>query len=187
MPPCLPLDTHGHPIILIGMMGCGKTTVGKELSKATGMPLLDMDAVIEEQIGKSISDIFKDDGEIRFRNLETALLRYLEGRAESATRHAAVISTGGGVVMRPENRAVIRRLGFAVWFHVEIPALLARTARSGNRPLLKTEDRCATLSRLYDLRAPLYAETAHLRLDTTHMDVPSIVHAIYEAAAGFFA
>lgn len=75
---CRPIDTHGRPIILVGMMGSGKTTVGKELSKLTGLPLLDMDSVIEEQIGKSIADIFREDGESRFRALETALLRYLE-------------------------------------------------------------------------------------------------------------
>ncbi len=185
MTPCLPIDTHGRPIILIGLMGCGKTTVGKELSKATGLPLLDMDAVIEEQIGKSISAIFKEDGEARFRALETALLRYLK-RTVGTARGAAIISTGGGVVMRPENRAIIRELGFAVWFRVSVSTLLARTSRSSNRPLLKTDDRLATLTRLDGLRAPLYAETAHLQLETTEMDIPSIVRAVHQAAKSFF-
>lgn len=186
MPPSLPIDTHGRPIILIGLMGCGKTTVGKELSKATGLPLLDMDAVIEEQIGKSIPAIFKEDGEARFRALETALLRYLKGTVGTA-KGAAIISTGGGVVMRPENRSMIRELGFTVWFDVRIPVLLARTARSHNRPLLKTDDRLETLTRLYELRAPLYAQTAHLRLETTEMDVPTIVRTVYGSATRFYA
>ena len=67
----MPIDTKGRPIILIGLMGCGKTTIGKELSKMTGMPLIDMDSIIEEQIGKKISDIFRDEGEGHFRALET--------------------------------------------------------------------------------------------------------------------
>lgn len=182
----LPLDTHGHPLILIGLMGCGKTTVGKELSKATGLPLLDMDAVIEEQIGKSIPAIFKEDGEARFRALETALLRYLDGTV-GTVYGPSIISTGGGVVLREENRAILRRLGFTVWFHVEVPTLVARTSRSGNRPLLKTENRLETLSRLLEQRAPLYAATAHMKLDTTHMEVPEIVRSVHAAAVKFFA
>lgn len=173
-------------VILIGLMGCGKTTVGKELSKATGLPLLDMDSVIEEQIGKSISEIFRDEGEARFRALETALLRYLV-RTADVSRGPAVISTGGGVVLSPANRSMIRQLGFVVWLNVELSSLLARTARAFNRPLLKTDDRLATLRLLQQQRFPLYESAAHLRLDTTDMDVPAIVDVVYAAAARFCA
>lgn len=185
MVPALPIDTHGRPILLIGLMGCGKTTVGKELSKATGLPLLDMDAVIEEQVGKSIPEIFKEDGEAHFRALETALLRYLEGTV-GTRRGSSVISTGGGVVERPENRAILHRLGFTVWLQVGIPTLLSRTARTNNRPLLMADDRETTLRRLLAHRAPLYAQTAHLTLDTADMEVPDIVRFVYDAALRYY-
>ncbi len=181
----LPQETFERPIILIGLMGCGKTTVGKALSKRTGLPLLDMDAVIEEQIGKSISEIFQEEGEGHFRKLETALLRYLE-KSSDASSGAAIISTGGGVVLRPENRRIMRRLGFCVWLNVELSTLLSRTSRGSNRPLLKTRDRRATMEKLLRERTPLYEETAHLRLDTTGMDINGIVCAVQQAAETFF-
>ncbi len=173
-------------IILIGLMGCGKTTVGRELSKMLGMPFLDMDAVIEEQIGKSIPAIFQDEGEARFRALETALLRYLvsdEGCGAGGT--PPIISTGGGVVMREENRHYLRRLGFCVWLNVEVPTLMARTSRSNNRPLLANTNRRAMLEKLATQRNPLYAATAHMQLDSTRMDIPTVVQHIAEAARGF--
>ncbi len=183
MPPII--DTHGRPIILIGLMGCGKTTVGRELSKMLAMPLLDMDAVIEEQIGKPISAIFHDEGEAHFRALETALLRYLEQGAGSSTG-AAIISTGGGVVLRPENRAIMQRLGFCVWLNVAVHALMSRTARNNNRPLLAKGNRRATLERLSRERNPLYAEAAHLQLDSTRMDVMTVARHVRRAAEEFF-
>ena len=176
--------TKGHSIILIGMMGCGKTTVGKELGKATGMPLLDMDAVIEEQRGKSIPEIFRDEGEVHFRALETALLQYLVGTA--GTKPPAIISTGGGVVGRAENRALLRQLGLVVWLDVDVHTLLSRTARTSNRPLLKTPNRRQTMERLLAEREPLYAETAHLRLPGARMDVAQITAAVRREAALFF-
>lgn len=180
------LDSQGRPIILIGLMGCGKTTVGKELSKETGMPLLDMDMVIEEQIGKPIADIFRDEGEAHFRALETALLRYLESEEGFSICRNSIISTGGGVVLRPENREILHRLGFAVWLSVDVEILLNRTARNNNRPLLRRPDRKEVLHQLLALRSPMYAETAHLKLDTSTMDVPSVVRAVHQAACRYF-
>ncbi len=172
--------TGDRSIILIGLMGCGKTTVGRELSKLLGMPFLDMDAVIEEQIGKSISAIFRDEGEAHFRTLETVLLRYLlnEKACESG---APIISTGGGVVLREENRAILRRLGFCVWLDVEVPTLIARTSRNNNRPLLAAPNRREILEKLSAQRNPLYAETAHLHLDSTRMDINAVVGYIADA------
>lgn len=177
-------EARGHSIILIGMMGCGKSTVGKELSKATGMPLLDMDSVIEEQCGKSIPEIFRTEGEYRFRSLETALLQYMVG---SIGRHPSVIvSTGGGVVCRPENRELLRRLGFVVWLDVDLNTLLARTGRASNRPLLKTKDRRSTLDSLLQEREPMYAETACLRLPCGRMDVEEITQTVQRLSRAFF-
>ncbi len=179
------LSTDTLPvIILIGLMGCGKTTAGRELSKLLGKPFLDMDAVIEEQIGKPIPAIFREEGEGHFRALETALLRYLLSE-EGQGAGAAIISTGGGVVLREENRALLRRMGFCVWLNVDVPTLITRTARSNNRPLLLNTDRRAVLEKLSEQRNPLYASTAHLRLDTSRMDIGSVVRSIAEAAQQF--
>lgn len=181
--PTHPIDTKGHPIILIGLMGCGKTTVGKALSKRTGMPLLDTDSIIEEQTGKSIPDIFRLHGESHFRALETALLRYL---LEQSITPAPIISTGGGIVVRPENREILRKLGFTVWLNVSVSALLNRTANSVNRPLLQTPDRKATLSRLLAERRDFYRDAAHCRLDTSRMDVNTAAAHICQRADLFF-
>ncbi len=181
--PTHPLDTKGHPIILVGLMGCGKTTVGKALSKRTGMPLLDTDAIIEEQVGKSIPDIFRDHGEAHFRAMETALLRYL---LEQRISPVPNISTGGGIVVRPENRDILRKLGFTVWLNVSIGALLNRTASSVNRPLLQTGDRRATLTRLLNERRDFYRDAAHCRLDTSRMDVNTVAVHICRRAEHFF-
>lgn len=180
-------DRHApisRSIVLVGLMGCGKTTVGKELSKALCLPFLDMDAVIEEQIGKSIPDIFKDEGEAHFRALETALLQYLESSPENNL--PAVISTGGGVVTRPENREILQRLGFVVWLDVDVRTLAARTSRTANRPLLKNVSRVATLRKLSETRSPLYETVAHLRLRSAKMEIYDIVRRIGVEAEGFF-
>ena len=151
----------------------------------TGMPLIDMDAIIEEQIGKSIPDIFRENGEAHFRALETALLRYIEVTIGSEKGNV-IISTGGGVVLRAVNREILRRIGFTVWFNVDVPTLLERTSRSNNRPLLQSPDRVAIMERLHRERTPLYAETAHLRLDSSSISVRDTVPLIHEAALKFF-
>ncbi len=169
-------------IILIGLMGSGKTTIGKELSRATGLPFLDMDAVIEEQVGMPISEIFRTKGEAHFRALETALLHYME---ETFLRDHKlhVISTGGGVVLRAENRPILRRLGLTVWLNVELPTLLQRTARSHGRPLLMESDREATLRRLIDKRYPLYAETCHVSIKSAQLQPQQVADFIIRYSA----
>lgn len=181
--PMHPLNTNGRPIILIGLMGCGKSTIGKALSMRTGMPLLDTDAVIEEQVGKSIPDIFAEKGEAHFRNLETALLRYL---AEHPAPAPPIISTGGGIIVRPENRKLLHGMGMVVWLNVSVGTLLMRTAHGTNRPLLQTDDRAATLRRLLEQRRPFYAETAHLQMDSGRLDVNTAAHHICMVAERFF-
>ena len=182
--PIHPLETKGRPIILVGLMGCGKTTVGKALSKRTGMPLLDTDAIIEEQIGKPIPEIFAEQGESHFRALETALLRYL---LYNPTPSPSIISTGGGIVVRPENRELLRKLGFTVWLNVSINALLTRTAKSTNRPLLQNTDRRAVFERLDSERRAFYKEAAHCWLEASRLDVNSVAVRVCEEAERFFA
>ena len=186
MPPRFPLNTNGRPLILVGLMGCGKTTVARELSRQTGMPLLDMDAVIEEQIGKTIPEIFADLGEPHFRALETALLRYLADQ-HYTDRRPPIISTGGGVVMREENRRLLRRIGFVVWLNVDLPILMARTARGNNRPLLQTADPEARMPELLAPRAPAYAAAAHISLNCSHSNVFATARRVCKAAGRYFA
>lgn len=179
------LRTNGRPIVLIGLMGSGKSTVGRELSRRTGLPFLDMDAVIEEQVGKCIPDIFREKGEAHFRALETALLRYIENTVQSGAG-AHIISTGGGVVLRAENREILRRLGLCVWLNVDLPNLLARTARAQNRPLLQVDDREAVLRQLLIERSPLYTQASHLRINSSGMKAGEVVDSILRHAGKFF-
>ncbi len=167
---------RARSIVLIGLMGCGKSTVGRELSRYTGLPLLDTDAIIEEQTGMDIPRIFAEQGEPRFRALETALLMYLRDNAGKCT--PSVIATGGGIILRPENRAILRTLGLVVWLDVDLPNLLTRTTRSQNRPLLQACDREDRLSSLLAVRSPLYAETAHLRINSSHMKATEVADEI---------
>ncbi len=173
---------HRH-ILLIGLMGCGKSTIGRTLSKITGRPLLDTDAVIEEQVGMSIPDIFSRKGEKHFRALETALLRYLD---ESKEPSPCIIATGGGIVVRPANRSLIRRLGFTVWLDAEVPILLQRTAHANNRPLLQQNDPKNILEKLTAVRSPFYRETAHRKVDVGSLGVNEIAELILRQSEDFF-
>lgn len=165
-------------------MGCGKTTVGKLISKRTGMPLLDMDALIEEQVGMKIPQIFAERGEAYFRALETALLHYL---VEHPQVPPPVISTGGGVVTRAENRELLRRLGCVIWLNVSVRSLLHRALRSDNRPLLQTGDPAATMHRLWEERSPLYRETAHRIINSSRTEVGEVCRRVCTMAERYFA
>jgi len=177
-------DTKSLPenIVLIGIMGCGKSTVGRELHQRLGYPLIDMDHEIECMAGKPITGIFADDGEESFREMETAVLRGL-AVPDSQRR---IISTGGGVVGREENRRLLRELGYVVWLDAPLPVILERTGNSRHRPLLHTGDPAAKMRGLLEQRGPLYQETAHLRLDTAGLDSGEIAAGILECARYFF-
>lgn len=174
-----------HPqenIVLIGIMGCGKSTIGRELQTHLGYPLVDMDGEIERQAGKPIRDIFAQDGEESFREMETSLLRSL-AKSDSARQ---IISTGGGVVLREENRNLLRSLGYVVWLNAPVDLIYERIASARHRPLLHTADPQRTLRELLAARAPLYESTAHLKLDTAGLDSSEIVTGILECARYFF-
>ncbi|MDP3850926.1 MAG: shikimate kinase [Luteolibacter sp.] len=169
-------------IVLIGFMGCGKSTVGRELHHRLGYPLVDMDLVIESRAGKPISAIFADEGETAFRDMETRLLMEL---AES-TAPRQIISTGGGVVGRSENRTLLRDLGYVVWLDAPVSVILERTGKSRARPLLQDDDPAARARKLMAEREPLYQETAHLKLDTAGLDSAELATGILECARYFF-
>ncbi len=169
-------------IVLIGFMGSGKSTVGRELHQRLGYPLVDMDHAIEQRSGKPITAIFAEDGESAFRDSETALLKELN----DPTAPRRIISTGGGIVTRPENRPLLKLLGYVVWLHAPADVILARTRKTRNRPLLDTEDPAARIHALMQEREPFYQEAAHLKLDTSGLCSAELASGILECSRYFF-
>lgn len=142
------MDRH---IVLIGMMGAGKTAIGSELGRRLSVPFTDSDAEIEAAAAMTIAEIFARDGEAFFRDRETQVLaRILKGRP-------GIVSTGGGAWMRPENRELIRQGGVSVWLNCDLDTLWHRVRQRPTRPLLQTEDPRGTLARLLEARNPTYA------------------------------
>jgi shikimate kinase len=169
-------------IVLIGFMGSGKTTVGRELHHRLGYPLVDMDQMIEQRVGKSITTIFAEQGEAAFREMETAVLLELA----LSDRQQRIISTGGGVVGSEENREILKRMGYVVWLDAPVQVIAERTAKSRTRPLLLDENPEEKIRDLMAKRQPLYQETAHLKLDTAGLDSKELATGILECASYFF-
>lgn len=139
-------------IVMIGMMGAGKTALGSELARRMQVPFTDSDAEIEAAAAMSISEIFARDGEAFFRDRETQVLsRILKGAA-------GIVSTGGGAWMRAENRELIGRHGLSVWLKCDLEILWQRVRQRSTRPLLKTPDPKGTLAGLIAQRYPVYEE-----------------------------
>ncbi|GIK79805.1 MAG: shikimate kinase [Pseudorhodoplanes sp.] len=143
----------GHrSIVLIGMMGAGKSSVGRKLAVRLGLPFVDADSEIEQAAGMSIPDIFEIHGEAEFRAGEARVIaRLLEGGPQ-------VLATGGGAYMNVATRALIREKGISVWLRADFEVLLRRIRRRNDRPMLKTADPAATLRQLIDVRYPVYTE-----------------------------
>lgn len=150
-------------VILIGMMGSGKTTVGRLLAERTGREFIDLDAMIESRVGKRIVDIFSDQGEEGFRDLETATLHDVVGATH------AVIATGGGVVIRPENRRVLQQLGLVVWLDAPPDVLLKRIGDDESRPMLHGQNPQKRIERLLSERRGFYADASNIHLDTSEL------------------
>ena len=159
----------GINLYLIGMMGSGKTTVGRELAAKIGYGFCDTDAVIEKVAGKSINDIFTSDGEEGFRELEGKVL----GELAAFTRLA--IATGGGIVLRRENWSYLQQ-GLVIWLDVPVEILLSRLAGDTTRPLLQVSDREGELKTRLDQRKRLYAQ-ADLRITVTNEETPEQIAA----------
>lgn len=144
-------------VVLVGMMGAGKTAVGTALARHLGVPFLDSDVEIESAAGRSIPEIFERDGEVFFRDREAQVItRLLSGPP-------AILSAGGGAYLDPGTRARIRALALAVWLDATLEILWQRVRHRTTRPLLRTPDPRGTLARLLAERAPAYAE-ADLRV-----------------------
>lgn len=139
-------------LVLVGMMGAGKSAIGRKLAQRLNLPFVDADAEIERAAGMNISDIFAKHGEPYFRAGEARVIaRLLEGGPQ-------VLATGGGAFMHPQSREAIRAKGISVWLKAEYDVLMKRIKRRGDRPMLKTEDPGETLRRLMQERDPVYAE-----------------------------
>lgn len=147
-----PRELADRAIVLVGLMGAGKSTVGRRLAGELGLPFHDADQEIEKAAGCSISDFFERFGEPAFREGERRVI----ARLLAGPRH--VLATGGGAFMDPATRNIIRRLGISVWLKADIDLLMARVLKRPTRPLLKTADPRATMERLMKERYPVYAE-----------------------------
>ena len=152
-PPLADLLPEGRSIVLVGLMGAGKSSIGRRLAQRLGLDFVDADHEIERAAGCTIEEIFARFGEPAFRDGERRVIsRLLEDRAP------IVLATGGGAYMDPETREAIRRFGISVWLRADLDVLLRRVGRRSNRPLLKQGDPREVLARLMALRHPAYAE-----------------------------
>lgn len=162
--PPAPAGVHGN-LVLVGPMGAGKTTIGKRLARKFGLEFVDLDRVIEQASGVRIALIFEHEGEPGFREREHRAL------AEACAHGGQVIATGGGAVLRADNRALLRRAGFVVWLRTPVDRQLQRLARDTSRPLLATPDREQRLTEMARLRDPLYREVADLVFESQQAHV----------------
>ena len=140
-----------RPIVLVGLMGAGKTSVGRRLAEKLGIPFVDADHEIEAAAGKSIKEIFADHGEPYFREGERRVIQRLIGNG------AQVLATGGGAYMNEETRQRIQESGISVWLRATLPILMKRVMKRQDRPLLQNEDPEAVMRGLIDKRYPVYA------------------------------
>ena len=162
-------------IFLVGMMGAGKTTLGKALAQRLAREFLDTDRVLVERTGVAVATIFDIEGEPGFRRRETLAL------AELAERSECVVATGGGIVLAPENRQAMRAAGTVIYLRARLENLWERTRLDSTRPLLSTSDPRGTLARLLEEREPLYREVAHLVVETGSQSAATLVNRVAAA------
>ena len=166
-----PLDDSSRArgnIFLVGLMGSGKTSVGKVLARMLDKTFVDSDHEIECATGVRIPVIFEIEGEPKFRERERKMI------AELVVRDNVMLATGGGVILAPENRENLKRNGTVIYLRVPVKSLLRRTQRDRNRPLLQVADPAVKLQELYAARDPLYRETADLIFDTNNQSVRAL-------------
>jgi len=160
-------------VVLIGLPGAGKTTVGRQLARRLRVPFVDSDHVIEQRLGISIRDYFSQAGEEQFRNIEQGVIDELTSSEETQ-----VLSTGGGVVLRQENRAVMHGRGWVVYLRSFPDEIYRRLKNDSSRPLLQVGDPLSKLRELFEVRDPLYRETAHFTMETGRPTVSTTVNMI---------
>ena len=159
-------------LVLVGLPGSGKTTVGRQLARRLHLPFVDSDHAIEQRLGCTIREYFEREGEDRFRDIESEVL------ADLCQNHHGVLSTGGGSVLRPINRERLRQHGHVFYLRSSPEEVFRRLRNDQNRPLLQVADPQARLRDLFEKRDPLYRETAHYVIETGRPSVSTLVNMI---------
>jgi shikimate kinase len=161
-------------IYLIGLMGAGKTTIGRQLAKALAVPFYDSDKAIEENTGVDIPTIFEFEGEQGFRDREQKMIEKL------TQLQGIVLATGGGAILREENRRLLKENGYIVYLQCSVDRILERTRRDTQRPLLKADNPKENLQYLFEQRQALYLSCANFKIDTGVLKSKTVVSRILE-------
>lgn len=165
------------PVVLVGMMGAGKSYLGATLARQLGLPFRDSDKLIEEKAGLPVTDIFADFGEAKFREAERNTIKDVLGQGTS------VIATGGGALTSPETLALLKKDSIMIWLDADIETLWQRVQKSQTRPLLKTDDPKDRLATLLAERKNLYNQ-AHITVKTglgsQQKDIDALIKGLYE-------
>jgi len=165
--------------VLIGFMGCGKSSVGRRLAALTGHRFVDTDDQIVQSEGRNITEIFASEGEEHFRELEKRTVENFVGVC------GIILSSGGGLVLRQDNRENLKKIGIVAWLDAEPDILFERASRSGKRPLLQTENPRETFDRLLDTRREFYTAAADFRLDSTNLSHDEAAQRLLDEAMRF--
>ena len=166
------MQNSTNNIFLVGLMGSGKTTIGRSLAKKLNLRFVDADQEIETRTGASIPLIFEIEGEASFRQREADVIRDL------TAQQGIVLATGGGAVLNETSRKLLRERGTVVYLRASVASILQRTSHDRNRPLLQTADPRAKIEELSRKRSPLYQEVAHITIETGRPNVHSVVQNI---------
>jgi shikimate kinase len=174
------MNRHSRSIVLVGMMGAGKSSVGVCLRRRTGLKLFDTDEIVTSKFGMPISEIFSKYGENKFRDAETEALQAL------AISEPIVIVTGGGIVLRKENIHLLKELGVVTWLEADEKTLFKRASRAGSRPLLQCKNPRQAFTRMLRARQPLYAKIADIRVDTSVLTDEEVAVAILSRFSRYY-
>ena len=166
------MNQRSRSIVLIGVMGAGKSSVGRCLHRRTGLALHDTDEIVTSNFGMSIPEIFAEHGEKTFREAETEALRRVR------TEEQTIIITGGGIVLRKENVEILRSQAVIVWLDADEETLFARASMKSDRPLLQTKHPREAFSQILGARMALYANVADIRIDTSALTDEEVALAI---------
>jgi shikimate kinase len=174
------LALGNRSIVMVGLMGCGKTSVGRRTAQQLGLPFVDADEAIEQAAGKTIKEIFDDHGEAYFRDGERRVI------ARLLRSSPQVLATGGGAFMNAETRASIATAGVAVWLKAELPLLMRRVLKRSNRPLLQSTNPEDVMRGFIASRYPTYA-LAPVTVESRDVPHDAMATAVIEALAAYFA